>query len=93
LHLTVLTGVNEYNSAQITIAPNPARDYVVVTVGDAHTEITLDMLDMSGRVLRTQRMSAEETTLRMERGNLPNGIYMLRIKSNGQTITRKVIFR
>jgi hypothetical protein len=93
LNLTVLTGVNEYNGAQITIAPNPARDYVVVTVGNIHEEITLDLLDMSGRVLRTQRMSSEETTLRMERGSLPNGIYMLRIKSNGLLITRKVIFR
>jgi hypothetical protein len=93
LHLTVLTGVNEYNGTQITIAPNPARDYVVVTVGDVHEDIALDLLDMGGRVLRTQRMSSEETMVRIERGNLPNGIYMLRIKSNGQTITRKVIFR
>ena len=93
LHLAVLTGVNEYKDAQITIAPNPARDYVLVTVGDAYEEIVLDLLDMSGRVLRTLRMSDEETTLRIERGNLPNGIYMLRITSNKQTITRKVIFR
>ena len=91
--MAVLTGVNEYKDAQITIAPNPARDYVLVTVGDAYEEIVLDLLDMSGRVLRTLRMSDEETTLRIERGNLPNGIYMLRITSNKQTITRKVIFR
>lgn len=93
LHLTVLTGVNEYKDTQITIAPNPACDYVLVTVGDAYEEIVLDLLDMSGRVLRTLRMSDEDTTLRIERGTLPNGIYMLRITSNKQTVTRKVIFR
>jgi hypothetical protein len=66
---------------------------VVVTVGDVHEDIALDLLDMGGRVLRTQRMSSEETMVRIERGNLPNGIYMLRITSDKQTNTRKLIFR
>ena len=93
LNLTVLTGVNEYNGMDFSIAPNPAHDYVVVSVKNANEEMSVDLLDISGRVLRTQRLAASESTLRLERGNLPNGIYMLRMTSNGQKQTRKVIFR
>lgn len=93
LHLTVLTGVNEYNGMDFSVAPNPAHDYVVVSVKNAHEEMVVDLLDISGRVLRTQRLAAGESTLRLERGNLPNGIYMLRMTSHGQKQTRKVIFR
>ncbi|MBR4535927.1 MAG: T9SS type A sorting domain-containing protein [Bacteroidales bacterium] len=39
------------------------------------------------------RLTAENSMLRVERGNLPDGIYMLRMSSNGQIQTRKVIFR
>lgn len=93
LHLTVLTGVNEYNGMDFSVAPNPAHDYVVVSVKNANEEMVVDLLDISGRVLRTQRLAAGESTLRLERGNLPNGIYMLRLTIHGQKQTRKVIFR
>ena len=93
LNLTVLTGVNEYNGMDFSVAPNPAHDYAVVSVKNANEEMVVDLLDISGRVLRTQRLAAGESTLRLERGSLPNGIYMLRLTSNGQKQTRKVIFR
>lgn len=93
LNLTVLTGVNTYDGTEIAIAPNPAHDYVVVTVKENHEEMLFDLLDISGRVLRTYRIPADEMSLRLERGHLPNGIYMLRMTSNGQKQTRKVIFR
>ena len=93
LNLTVLTGVEEFGSAEITIAPNPALDYMVVAVKNVHAEMVLDLLDMSGRVLRTMRMPADVSEMRIDRGNLPNGIYMLRMTVNGQAQTRKVIFR
>ena len=93
LHLTVLTGVNEYNGMDFSVAPNPAHDYVIVSVKNANEEMAVDLLDISGRVLRTQRLAAGESTLRLERGNLPNGIYMLRLTIHGQKLTRKVIFR
>lgn len=93
LHLTVLTGVNEHNGMDFSVAPNPAHDYVVVSVKNANEEMVVDLLDISGRVLKTQRLSADESTLRLDRGNLPNGIYMLRLTIHGQKQTRKVIFR
>lgn len=93
LNLTVLTGVNEYGGMDFSVAPNPAHDYVIVSVKNANEEMSVDLLDISGRVLRTQRLAAGESMLRLERGNLPNGIYMLRMTSHGQKQTRKVIFR
>jgi len=39
------------------------------------------------------RMPADVSEMRIDRGNLPNGIYMLRMTVNGQAQTRKVIFR
>jgi hypothetical protein len=93
LNLTVTTGINDYKGMNITIAPNPAQDYVVVTVKDMHKEMMIELLDMCGRVLRTMRLTAEDSMLRVERGNLPDGIYMLRMTSDGHIQTRKVIFR
>ena len=80
-------------TVDFSVAPNPVHDYVVVSVKNANMEMVVELLDNSGRVVRTQRLAAYEATLRLERGNLQNGIYMLRMTSNGQKQTRKVIFR
>ncbi len=93
LNLTVLTGVRDYDRTEISITPNPARDYIKVTVEGNRERAEIALLDMSGRVVRTAVLAEGETEWRMQRGNLPNGIYMLRISGKDLSQTRKVIFR
>lgn len=94
LVLSTYVGVRHFNDEKITVRPNPAVDYFdVVVENTVEAETYVDLLDISGRILRSERMHSGDTVLRIRRGSLPSGIYMLRLSSDGHSQTRKVIFK
>ena len=92
LNLTVVTGIENHPIGEVSIYPNPAQDHVVLTVSQQRENMVVDLLDMSGRRVRSMVLHTGESSIRIERGNLPEGIYLLKMNVNGNMQTRKVIF-
>lgn len=93
LELSSFVGISDYNKLGINVAPNPAKDYFIVNIENSNSDVKLELSDISGRVLRSEMITNGENSIRIERGNLPSGIYMLRISCNGQHQTRKLILK
>lgn len=93
LILTEVVGVQNFDKGSVVITPNPATDHFYVSVKGADSDIRVELLDMSGRVLRREKIEAGEQATRIERGDLPSGIYMLRMISDKSQQTRKVILK
>ncbi|MDY6327105.1 MAG: T9SS type A sorting domain-containing protein [Bacteroidales bacterium] len=93
LVLTETVGIESFGSAAVTISPNPATDYFAVSVKNVSGAVSVELLDISGRTLRRETMDADGTPLRISRGGLPAGIYMLRLTSGNCNQTRKVILK
>ncbi len=93
LYLSVMSGVGNYATTNFSISPNPAIDYFQVTMQPSREPVVLELMDISGRVVRTARLMPGETSLKMERSTLHSGVYMLRLTSDGKAQTRKVVFR
>lgn len=70
-----------------TIFPNPATRNTKITVADITGLSTLQVIDNTGRLLKTMSVSAGTT---MEINNLQTGVYRLRLITNGaaQSLTK-----
>ncbi|MCQ6473305.1 T9SS type A sorting domain-containing protein, partial [Vibrio parahaemolyticus] len=64
-------GIETANSLNITIAPNPARNYLNVS---SNTNGLLELYNITGLIVLQQELSVGEQQI--ETNNLPDGIYI-----------------
>jgi PKD repeat protein len=77
----------EYLEKEVLLWPLPANDYVSYVLPNAITSV--EILDLSGRVLRRQAIESE--TGRLELFSLSSGCYFLRFEGPLQTYTKKLM--
>ena len=77
--------------------PNPADDWLAIRYTLAQTgRVHLVLLDEYGRTLRTWEVSLQAAgsyMLHYRTADLPSGVYVLRLFSQGETVTRKIVVR
>ena len=81
---------NKNNSSSIVIFPNPANNYISISVpanGTGKTQIIL--YDAVGRQLISEIITG--ATKEINTAGLPNGTYVLKTGNNGTVITKKVL--
>jgi hypothetical protein len=69
--------------------PNPAMDYTNVIVGFEFTKGTATLVDLAGRVL--QQFEITDRTVPVDLQGLPEGIYVVNIKTDKGSAGVKVI--
>lgn len=89
---TVL-GINDYNqNHQVSFYPNPAKDYITIDFGQlASQSSTLEIIDINGKVVLNKEFSSNTLSNRVDVSFLPKGVYLLRLNSKENTITKKII--
>jgi photosystem II stability/assembly factor-like uncharacterized protein len=84
-----LNAVNDITTdRQVILYPNPATD--AFSVKDIEAKTTITVSDLSGRLLLSKNVTANET---VSVSSLPNGIYLVDVKSNNATKTEKLIIQ
>ena len=74
---------------EVTISPNPARSYLNVGLPvSIVNRAILTLRDMNGRTVLTRLAASERESLQV--GSLPDGMYLLEIRSGREAIQRKV---
>jgi len=69
--------------------PNPAMDYTNIIVGYEYTKGTATLVDLSGHIL--QQFAIKERTIPVDLQGLPEGIYIVNIRTDVQNSGVKVI--
>ncbi len=92
----VFTSVDEplTEKMQLQVYPNPAQEWLNVAIRSPQSaDAILGLLSMDGRLLRQQRtrLVNGEQTLLVKTGDLPPGIYLLRVRTQGETMVEKVV--
>jgi hypothetical protein len=79
-------------NTQLGIYPNPMTDHARIVIGNSSELIrNVEVINMSGKTEKTFH-GVNNSGLRIEKGNLSEGIYFVRIGlSNGATITKKLV--
>jgi hypothetical protein len=92
-----LTGVKDDNisckEAILSLYPNPAKDYCILMKQDNQFKISsVVMVDIQGRIMK-EFPSINDNRLTIEKGNLPEGLYLLKIQlTNGRKELMKIVF-
>ena len=77
----------------ISVFPNPARNYINITLGGSVPTVNVRLIDLTGKVLQEQRLNASSlnTTISMPVSSYAQGVYILQaIKADGTKWTTKV---
>lgn len=72
-----------------SIFPNPTRDALTIRNNEFVIR-KVNLFDVTGRLVSSTIVNANE--YRFERSNMGNGMYMMQITFDNQTITKKVLF-
>lgn len=82
-------GISEVSDSNgITIYPNPTSSLLNIASQKSVIE-SVTLTDLSGRKLITNDLKSQSGQLKIE--HLPAGVYLLNLKINGKTITKKII--
>ncbi|MCD0478301.1 M28 family peptidase [Chryseobacterium sp. LC2016-29] len=86
---TSVLGTNESSQNKlesIKIYPNPAKDILNLEIPKEIKKFSFEIKDMSGRLI-----SAHENETNINVSKLSSGVYLCTVKSDGETVTKKVI--
>lgn len=92
LNLTVIVGIELNEPLEMSVYPNPATQYILLSVNGLEEDVQVELFDLAGQCVRRSVIRKGTTELWIERGNLSNGVYLLNLKGDGVQHTRKVIF-
>ena len=77
-------------NTKLVVAPNPAQKYVAFE-SDVYNPIqSIDVFDLSGRSV-FQARNIKNHFYQMDRGSLPNGLYIAKVKFEGGILTKKIV--
>lgn len=79
------TSIEENHFNNVSIYPNPAEDFIMIN--SENVEFA-EVIDIYGRVITTSEINGET---RIDMSNFANGIYYVRLHSNGETAVQKVV--
>ncbi|WP_165917331.1 T9SS type A sorting domain-containing protein [Flaviaesturariibacter aridisoli] len=67
--------------AEAGLFPNPASDFVTVRLGNNESVLSVDLLDLNGRVLPVQTSGTAKTSVQLDLRRLPAGTYVVRVRT------------
>ena len=74
-----------------SVYPNPAKNYVNVALSDNRSPSFISVCDMQGKELINEMVAAHNSSQwQMDVSALAPGLYLLKIVSAGNTVTRKL---
>jgi hypothetical protein len=75
--------INEKEN-RLTVFPNPANDYLVLTTDEACVGSRIEIVDMYGKVLLMEPLKS--TSMQLDISNFADGLYFLQLKQGNKTV-------
>jgi hypothetical protein len=94
---TVYTGSSPvaetfFDNLDITLFPNPASDLIAIQInGLVKEDIDIQLLDMSGKLIRTAKVEAGSTVAYFDVETVYQGVYLVQFSNGTQSISKKVV--
>lgn len=76
---------------KITIAPNPAQDFIAIQTDLLQTDLDIDLIDALGKVIKSTKILQGSTLCIIEVDTIYNGLYFVRLSSGSNSKSYKVI--
>ena len=87
----IVTGAEEEEEKNLKIFPNPVQNRLTVELNAVRNQsLNWELADANGKTVREGHLR-RSNHFEIDLNNLPAGVYLLKMLSNGQQITRKVV--
>ena len=85
------TGINHKssNNGLANIWPNPAQNSIQVTIKNSQAG-DIQLTNMMGQEIKREAVPAGQPAVIFDLTNLPNGVYLLKVNSGGQSLTQEI---
>ena len=80
------SSLQEVNAREFVLYPNPAKSFVNLEFEALKENTLLQILDLNGRKVRTFDLKAGQENLRIEIGNLPEGVYTIMLGNTAKKL-------
>lgn len=84
--ISSVVGIDEIQGKTVSIWPNPAQDYIVL---NSNGNGKMEIIDMTGKTVFTSEIS--KVTQLFDVRNFVKGIYIVKVTSDTNTLTKKII--
>ncbi|MDR1542906.1 MAG: thiol protease/hemagglutinin PrtT [Prevotellaceae bacterium] len=92
--VTNSSGIDDVQSGDISIFPNPAKDFVTVDFKDFTAEIyKITIYNMQGKQILTEKITNSAKEINIPLSDITNGVYLLQIHSEKGVLTEKLIIK
>jgi hypothetical protein len=89
--VSTANGVNDLKESGITIYPVPAATYLDIDLGKNSYNVTIQVINSSGQVILSGSPGQVQKIYRLGLGNMNNGQYYIRIRTNELDVTGSFI--
>ena len=84
------TGIEEFESKGYQIYPNPVKDKLIVSSTELNQKIDIQIMTAAGKIVFSDKWMSPFTH-EINFTSFSDGLYFIRLQSNGNIVTRKVI--
>ena len=88
--LPTILGTDEFQLQNIGIYPNPSNGNFSVNLGEVIPE-SIEIIDLTGKIIYTQKEFENNHEILLNLSSVSNGIYFMKIATDSQSLTRKII--
>jgi hypothetical protein len=89
-----LTGIGDRTMAGLQLYPNPSRGRVTLLFPQPVHDLHISIINLTGeKVFEMTPATLETTETVLDLEDLRDGVYLLRIESDDEVVTRKIILR
>ncbi|MBR4638326.1 MAG: T9SS type A sorting domain-containing protein, partial [Bacteroidales bacterium] len=92
LHLTITVGIDDHDLAgSVKVFPNPANSMLNVQWAMGDEAATIELLDVTGKLLRTISATGETTSINVS--SLADGMYFVRVTTEAGMVTKPFVVK
>ena len=87
-------GIADVNGVNVTIYPNPTTDNTTIALSGVSGDVTITIVDLSGRTVKTDSMSCDGDCVKtVEVSGLAEGAYFVRVNGEGVNMVKKLVVK
>lgn len=90
--ISVLSVSENAENINLSVYPNPSTDYLYLTSSDENSDLSYQLFDMNGRLLKSEKITENQTNIDMQ--GLVSATYFVKVNQGNKTVkTFKIIKR
>lgn len=82
-------GIEEFSNSSINVSPNPASSFIQLNIASINSAVTIQIVDLSGRVLTQQITTKPITTFDIT--DFSSGVYFIRLMNGNKLSIQKFV--